>query len=175
MFLLNNNEKISFLKVVYSAVMFDDYIQEEEKNILESLQNEVFNLNTFQKINLETDENIANEINKITKLTPVIHLFNILYDLSRYYKRYEIASDKNKKNIYKKEYNIKITSILDKTNYKNEITKSKLFDSSLIENTIKKSTQKDSDTMDNSIIKELSEGSETFVKSTKNIFSKIFK
>jgi len=47
MFLLNDSEKISFLKIVYSCNMFDGHIQGEERKILEALQVEVFNVKTF--------------------------------------------------------------------------------------------------------------------------------
>jgi len=175
MFLLNSDEKISFLKVVYSVIMFDDYIQDEEKVILESLQSEVFNLASFQKINLETDENIANEINKITKVTPIIHLFNILFDLSNYYKQYEISNNSIKEEQYKEEYNRRIDSILERVKYRDEIKKSKLFDSLYIKKDDDKSLQKNSATIEDLIMEQLSEGSEILAKSTKNIFDKLFK
>ena len=119
MFLLSKEEKIAFMKVIYSAMMFDRQIKDEENEILNSLKSEVFNLTDFQKIDLEKEEKIVEEINKINSLIPTIYLFNILYELEKYYMGAKTAISLD--------YLDKIDNILMKVKMKDEIYKSKLF------------------------------------------------
>lgn len=87
MFLLSEEEKISFLKVVYSVCMLDKKLSQEEEDILDALK-KVFNIDKFDQIKLDSNE-ITSEINKIKKTIPIIYLFNILYELGKYYKKEE--------------------------------------------------------------------------------------
>ncbi|KAA0259409.1 hypothetical protein FHQ18_00590 [Deferribacter autotrophicus] len=116
MFLLTDKEKESFLKAIYSVMMFDRQISDEENEILEILKSEILQIDKFLKIDLEKDELIVDEINKIYKIIPVIYLFNILFELKKYHK-------KEKRNEYLK----RVKSILKNVKMYDEIVKSKLF------------------------------------------------
>ncbi len=126
MFLLSEEEKISFLKVIYSANMFDNHIQDEENDILEALKTDVFGLDDFQKIDLGK-EGIVKEINKINKTIPTIYLFNILYELGKFYKRDGNTITQLKEEKIEKEYREIIDSVLDKVDRKDDIEKSQIF------------------------------------------------
>ncbi len=172
MFLLSKEEKISFLKVIYSANMFDSHIQDEEKDILEALKTEVFGLDEFQKIDLGPD-GIVKEINKIDKVVPTIYLFNILYELGKYYGRDGSNLNKNKEDKLEEEYKKKIDYILDKVSRKDDILKSQIF---LYAPEMEKKREelkgeaKTEDTMDNI----MDSATETIEKTT-SMFKKLFK
>lgn len=114
MFLLEPNEKEAFMKVIYSVMMFDRNINDQEHEILNSLSIDIFNLENFQRIDIEKDDKIVDEINKIKSIIPVIYLFNILFELQKY-------------NTKSKRYIKRIETILLRTKMKDEIIKSKLF------------------------------------------------
>ncbi len=114
MFLLTEDEKIAFLKVVYTVMMFDRQINDYEYEILKILQKDIFQVENFEKIDLEYEDHIVEEINKIKKLIPVIYLFNILFELQIYVKDKKIFLEK-------------VNNILEKVKFYDDIIKSKLF------------------------------------------------
>jgi hypothetical protein len=67
--------------------MLDKKLSQEEEDILDALK-KVFNIDKFDQIKLDSNE-ITSEINKIKKTIPIIYLFNILYELGKYYKKEE--------------------------------------------------------------------------------------
>ncbi len=113
-FLLNDDEKIAFLKVVYSVMMFDRHHSDPEVVILDTLRSELFRIVDFEYTQIKDNKKIVEEVDKVHSVIPVVYLFNIMYELEKY----------NPKTHNFKE---KINDILDEVRFKNEILKSKLF------------------------------------------------
>jgi len=99
--LLNEDEKISFMKVLYTFVMRDNKCSKEEEKLLDIFKNVVFKLQKNKiedhkwKINLSTPDAIAEEIDKIKDSDSKRYLFFIIIELIHH-------SDKTKGFIFKR-------------------------------------------------------------------------
>ena len=124
-FLLNNEEKKAFYKVIRAVMMFDFNINADERKILKEIKTNIFYLDESPQPPVADDDSkqererinkfIAIEINKIESLIPLVYLFNIIYELEQY----------NKVKDYK--YKDRIDEILNLVDKKEDIQKSKLF------------------------------------------------
>jgi len=124
-FLLNNNEKRAFYKTMRAVMMFDFEVNEDERKILKEIKNNIFYLEESPQPPVADDDTkkererinlaIAQEINKIESIIPLVYLFNILYELQKY----------NKISGYN--FKSRIDDILELVDKKEDIKKSKLF------------------------------------------------
>jgi len=117
MFLLNEEEKINFLKIIYTAAMYDKKIIDAEEKIIRSIQEEIFNISSFERIDLDIRnvKTIAEIIDKIDSIIPVIYLFNILYEMAKF------TENRN-------DYIQKINTILNSVKMREKIINSSIFE-----------------------------------------------
>jgi hypothetical protein len=124
-FLLNDNEKRAFYKTMRAVMMFDFEVNKDERKILKEIKNNIFYLEESPQPPVADDDTkkereridlaIAQEINKIESIIPLVYLFNILYELQKY----------NKISGY--DFKSRIDDILELVDKKEDIKKSKLF------------------------------------------------
>ena len=117
MFLLNEEEKINFLKIIYTAAMYDKKIIDAEEKIIRSIQEEIFNISSFERIDLDIRnvKTIAEIIDKIDSIIPVIYLFNILYEMAKFTEK-------------RNDYIQKINIILNSVKMRDKIINSSIFE-----------------------------------------------
>ncbi|MCD6585890.1 MAG: hypothetical protein J7K96_09035 [Desulfobacteraceae bacterium] len=78
MLILDDVGKKSFLKLLYTTMIQDKILSNEEENTLELIAREIFQLDDYEETNLKTPEKTAREINKIKSDTAIINLVEIL-------------------------------------------------------------------------------------------------
>jgi len=75
---LNEAEKKSFLKILYTIMMQDKHLSDEEEKTIKLIAKEIFQLKDYDETNLITIEKTAKEINKIKRETAIISLVEIM-------------------------------------------------------------------------------------------------
>lgn len=84
MFTLDKDQQKAFLTSLYSIIMFDKVIGPYENKILESIRAEVFGLDEYLKLDLESPEKIAETLLQIGSETYTRFLFELAKELSEY-------------------------------------------------------------------------------------------
>jgi len=91
MLILDDAGKKSFLRILYTVMIQDKVLSEEEVETLELFAREVFKLEDYDETNLRTPEKIASEINKIKSDTAIVSLAEILVYIARQSEKKQVA------------------------------------------------------------------------------------
>ena len=75
--------KNAFLKVLYTVMLQDKVLSDEEEKTLELISKEIFKLEDYEQTNLKTSEKTATEINKIKSETAIVFLAEILVYIAK--------------------------------------------------------------------------------------------
>lgn len=80
---LNDAGQNAFLKVLYTVMLHDKILSDEEEKTLNLISKEIFKMEDYDQTNLKTSEKTATEVNKIKSETAIIFLAEILGYIAR--------------------------------------------------------------------------------------------
>ena len=83
MLILDDVGKKSFLKILYTTMIQDKILSDEEVTTIELIAREVFQVDDYDETNLRTADKTAREINKIKSDMAIINLVEILLYIAR--------------------------------------------------------------------------------------------
>ena len=77
MFLIDIEQKKSFLRSLYSLFMDDKLLTAEEQSIIEIIQKELFKIDEFDRTDLVTAKKIAQEVKNVGDENSIYYLFKV--------------------------------------------------------------------------------------------------